>query len=311
MLYSQPFAQSPEQTILPRLAKEEFIMPRRTFDRSTSGIGNVIDMKTKKPVEKAVIPIICERIRCYRELAGMEQKEMAKALGITGNSISNWENGRSRPDINLIPALCELLHVTLYELFDMEDPTSSLTTGEQMHIDTYRQLSRGNQYAVDKLTDSLLTVQRAEECRNIRQLPFYDRKLAAGTGDPTEFEDRFTPLFLYADNIDSRADCVFGVNGNSMEPVYHNGDLVLVERIPGGADLKEGETGAFIIGNETYIKNLGKDGLHSLNPDYKTIRFHDNDIVYLIGRVLARLDPDKDIARQDDIEKYMAIHGDY
>ena len=96
-----------------------------------------------------------------------------------------------------------------------------------------------------------------------------------------------------------------------MEPVYHNGDLVLVERIPGGADLKEGETGAFIIGNETYIKNLGKDGLHSLNPDYKTIRFHDNDIVYLIGRVLARLDPDKDIARQDDIENYMAIHGDY
>jgi phage repressor protein C with HTH and peptisase S24 domain len=179
-----------------------------------------------------------------------------------------------------------------------------------MHIDTYRQLSRGNRYAVDKLTDSLLTVQRAEECRDIRQLPFYDRKLAAGIGDPTEFEDKFTPLFLYADKIDSRADCVFGVNGDSMEPAYHDGDLVLVERIPDGADLKEGETGAFIIGNETYIKNLGKDGLHSLNPDYKTIRFHDHDIVYLIGRVLSILDPDKDIARPDDVEKYMAIHGD-
>ena len=97
-------------------------MPRRSFDRSTSGTGNVIDMKTMKPVEKASLPIICERIRHYRELAGMEQKELAERLGITGNSVSNWENGRSRPDINLIPALCDLLHVTLYELFDISSP---------------------------------------------------------------------------------------------------------------------------------------------------------------------------------------------
>ena len=285
-------------------------MPRRSFDRSTPDTGNVIDMKTKKPVEKAAIPIICERIRHYRELAGIEQKELAGKLGITGNSVSNWENGRSRPDINLIPALCELLHVTLYELFDMEDPTISLTAGEQMHIGTYRQLSRGNQYAVDNLTDSLLQVQLAQECPDIIKLPFYERKLAAGIGDPTEFEGDFKPLFLYAGRIDSRANCVFGVNGDSMEPAYHDGDLVLVERIPGGADLMEGETGAFIIGNETYIKNLGKDGLHSLNPDYKTILFHDQDIVYLIGRVVGRLDPDQDIARPDEIEKYLTIHGD-
>ena len=285
-------------------------MPRRTFDRSTSGTGNVIDMKTKKPIEKATLPIISERVRYYRELAGMEQKELATKLGITGNSVSNWENGRSRPDINLIPQLCELLHVTLYELFAMDDPNVSLTAGEQMLIDSYRQLTRGNQYAVETLTDTLLNVQYAEECRDIRKLPFYERSLAAGIGDPTEFEDDFTPIFLYADNIDGRADCVFTVNGDSMEPKYHNGDLVLVERIPGGADLSEGETGAFIIGNETYIKNLGKDGLHSLNPDYKTILFNDVDTVYLIGRVVGILDPAEDIAHQEDVEKYMAIHGE-
>lgn len=284
-------------------------MPRRTFDRSTPGTGSVIDMKTGKPAVKTTLPIICERIRHYRELAGMEQKELAARLGITGNSVSNWENGRSRPDINLIPGLCELLHVTLYELFDMEDPNLILTHGEQLHIDTYRQLSAGNRYAVDTLTDSLLAVQKAQERPGIRQLPFYERKLAAGIGDPTEFEESSAPLFLYDAQIDRRADCVFGVNGDSMEPEYHDGDLVLVERIPDGSDLSEGETGAFIIGNETYIKNLGKDGLHSLNPDYRTILFHEADTVYLIGRVLGRLDPDHDIARPEDVERYKAIHG--
>lgn len=284
-------------------------MPRRTFDRSTSGEGKVIDMKTGKPVEKPSIPIICERIRYYRELMGMEQKELARLLGITGNSISNWEKGRSRPDINLIPRICEILHATLYELYGMEDPTITLTAGEQMHIDTYRQLTKGHQYAADRLADTLLNVQIAETCPDISQLLFFERSLAAGIGDPTEFDDEGTPIFLYTDQINTRADCVFSVNGDSMEPEYHNGDLVLVERIPDAPDLTEGETGAFIVGNETYIKNFGSDGLHSLNPKYAVMKFSDEEAVYLIGRVLGLLDPSA-IADQRDVEKYMAIHGD-
>ena len=282
-------------------------MPRRTFDRSTSGEGKVIDMKTGKPVEKPSIPIICERIRYYRELMGMEQKELARLLGITGNS--NWEKGRSRPDINLIPRICEILHATLYELYGMEDPTITLTAGEQMHIDTYRQLTKGHQYAADRLADTLLNVQIAETCPDISQLQFFERSLAAGIGDPTEFDDEGTPIFLYTDQINTRADCVFSVNGDSMEPEYHNGDLVLVERIPDAPDLTEGETGAFIVGNETYIKNFGSDGLHSLNPKYAVMKFSDEEAVYLIGRVLGLLDPSA-IADQRDVEKYMAIHGD-
>ena len=284
-------------------------MPRRTFDRSTSGEGKVIDMKTGKPVEKPSIPIICERIRYYRELMGMEQKELARLLGITGNSISNWEKGRSRPDINLIPRICEILHATLYELYGMEHPTITLTAGEQMHIDTYRQLTKGHQYAADRLADTLLNVQIAETCPDISQLLFFERSLAAGIGDPTEFDDEGTPIFLYTDQINTRADCVFSVNGDSMEPEYHNGDLVLVERIPDAPDLTEGETGAFIVGNETYIKNFGSDGLHSLNPKYAVMKFSDEEAVYLIGRVLGLLDPSA-IADQRDVEKYMAIHGD-
>ena len=282
-------------------------MARRTFDRSTSGEGNVIDMKTGKPALRPTLPVICERIRYYRELIGMEQKELARQIGVTGNSVCNWENGRARPDINLIPEICRVLGVTLYELFDMEDPTVTLTAGEQMHIDSYRQLTRGHRFAVDRLTDSLISAQIAESCPDIRQLQFFERSLAAGIGDPTEFDDEGIPIFLYADKINGRADCVFTVNGDSMEPEYHHGDMVLVERIPDAPDLAEGETGAFITGNETYIKNFYEDGLHSLNPKYPVMTFQGEEAVYLIGRVLGVLDPSA-IARDSDVEKYMAIH---
>ena len=114
-------------------------------------------------------------------------------------------------------------------------------------------------------------------------------------------------IFIYTDRINVRANCVFTVNGDSMEPAYHNGDLVLVERIPDGPDLAEGETGAFIVGNETYIKDFYEDGLHSLNPKYPVMTFHGEEAVYLIGRVLGILDPSA-IAAETDVEKYMAIH---
>ena len=282
-------------------------MARRTFDRSTSGEGNVIDMKTGKPVERPTLPVICERIRYYRELVGMEQKELARRIGVTGNSVSNWENGRARPDINLLPEICRVLDVTLYELFDMDDPTITLTAGEQMHIDSYRQLTKGHRFAVDRLTDDLISVQIAESCPDISQLQFFEKSLAAGIGDPTEFEEESIPIFVYTDRINVRANCVFTVNGDSMEPAYHNGDMVLVERIPDGPDLDEGETGAFIVGNETYIKNFYEDGLHSLNPKYPVMTFQGEEAVYLIGRVLGILDPSA-IAAETDVEKYMAIH---
>ena len=84
-------------------------MPRRTFDRSTSSESNVIDMNTRKPVAKNMMPVICERIRFYRKQMGMEQKTLARMVGVTANAVCNWESGCYRPDVNLLPDICEAL----------------------------------------------------------------------------------------------------------------------------------------------------------------------------------------------------------
>ena len=222
-------------------------MPRRSIERSVPGTGNVIDMKTGKTVKKPALPVVCERVRFFRERMGIEQKELAKMIGVTGNAVSNWENGRGRPDLNLIPELCEALHITMYDLFGLKDPTEQYTAGEQMHIEQYRELTPGHRTAVDQLMDTLIRVQVAENAPLLRRLTYYSRSLAAGFGDPTEFEDEGEPIWLYASREVDRADCVFTVNGNSMEPRFHNGQDVLVQRIIGSFDLKFGEIGAFII----------------------------------------------------------------
>ncbi len=249
------------------------------------------------------LPVICEKIRYYREKRGIEQKEIAEKLGITGNSVSNWETGRSRPDVNLLPAICSVLNITFYELFDLDDPESYITTEQKELMEKYSSLSKGHQYAVDNLIESLLTIENKDNCPEIKVLLYFRRSLAAGIGDPTEFEEDAEQVYVYSTSETKRADSIFRINGNSMEPVFSDGQDVLVQRISSDKTLKPGEIGAFIIGNETYIKRYEKDGLYSFNPDYPVMHFYNEESVYLIGRVIGTLKPD-DYVNESDIKKY-------
>ena len=76
------------------------------IESSTPSEGKDVDMKIEKPVTKPILSVICERIHYYRNQMGTEQKPLADLVGVTANSVSNWKNGRSRPDVNLLPGIC-------------------------------------------------------------------------------------------------------------------------------------------------------------------------------------------------------------
>ena len=283
-------------------------MPRRKIELQAPNDRSVIDLSTGKPAERNAPPLICERIRFFREKKNLEQKAFAARLGVTANAVSNWECGRSRPDVNLLPAVCEALDITFYDLYNMKLPDNPFSAREKALVDGYRRLSLGNRYAIDKAVETLGFIQDAESRPEIRRLLYFSRSLAAGAADPTEFEQDAEPVYLYASPEVDRADYVFNVNGDSMEPDYHTGDLALVERLSGGASLRYGEIGAFIVGNETYIKQYEEDGLHSLNRRYEVLRFGEEQAVYLIGRVVGIVSQ-KDIPADADVEAYLTLRS--
>ena len=279
------------------------MMGRRAFESEKS---RVIDIHTGKPADEAPLPTICERVRHYRTLRKIEQKELARQLNITPNSVSNWECGRSRPDVSLLPELCRVLEITPFELMGMHNP-AVYSEHERLHMDKYRKLAGRDRYLVDNMMDSMLVMREAENSPKLIRLPYFEKPLAAGIGDPTEFEGLSEEIYLYETDEYRRADYVFRVNGDSMEPDYRSGDLVLVERVPSGLTLQEGEIGAFIVGNEMYIKEYRADGLHSLNKKYDVLKFDADQAVYLIGKVLTVLDPES-IASQSDVERFLLLH---
>ncbi len=56
-----------------------------------------------------------------RKKQNLTQEELAIKLGITAKAISKWENGRSLPDVSIMNELCEILKISLNELFAGEN----------------------------------------------------------------------------------------------------------------------------------------------------------------------------------------------
>ena len=284
-------------------------MSRKAINREPTGERRIIQLYSDM-TEAPSLPAVCERIRYYRKKKGMEQKQLAQMLGITGNAVTNWENGRSRPDIQTLPRLCEILNISLYELLGLPDPYIQYTQDEQSIITDYRALSEAHQKFVQKMVCDLRMTEKLVVMRSITKVAHPPHSLAAGIGDPSECYDDAEELYLHSSPLIDSADYVFDVSGDSMEPNYHNGDMVLVRKLSSISDLNYGDVGAFTMENELYIKVFEEKGLRSYNPAYRLMPYNEYESIFLIGQVIGVLQED-DFATQDEIQLYETMSTEH
>ena len=55
-----------------------------------------------------------------RKEKNITQQELAEILNITDRAISKWENGKCMPDVGIMQELCEILNITINDLFSGE-----------------------------------------------------------------------------------------------------------------------------------------------------------------------------------------------
>jgi len=118
-----------------------------------------------------------------------------------------------------------------------------------------------------------------------RAVVLYELPVSAGVG--VFLDGVGTSEILIPDNAKTGdADFALRISGNSMEPKYHNGDILLVEETDG---VEVGEAGIFILDGAGYFKIFGGDRLISLNPEYNDIPLRDFREVTCCGRVVGKL----------------------
>ena len=237
-----------------------------------------------------------ELIRRQRKEKKMNQEELGALVKVGKNAVGAWEAGRSRPDVGSVPVICEALGLSLEEFFGF--PGKSGESGEYSGISgeeradllrRYGVLNPYNRQVIMRQMDMLHQMQ--EDTRKPRKIiRLFRNELAASAGPGETLEaTRGEEVYLFADQATETADEIIRVNGNSMEPTFMDGDLVLVKH---ASRVRPGEIGVFICGDTGYIKEYREDGLHSHNPAYAPLVFSENEPVHCVGRVLGRVRED-------------------
>ena len=240
-------------------------------------------------------------IREKRTALGLNQAELASAVGVSRNTVAGWETNHSRPDLSTLPDLCRALQISLNTFFGREGRNAE----EDRVLAVYFALEERDRESIlwqmEALRDHRAAVRRqiaevpkkpaAVTVRSGGKLPktveLYESNLGAAAGFGGALgEAQGEKTVLWADRDTERADEIITVCGRSMEPTFQDGDRVLVQHT---ATLREGEIGIFLVDNEGYIKEYRRDGLHSHNPEYRTMTFHEDQTVRCIGRVIGKV----------------------
>lgn len=103
---------------------------------------------------------------------------------------------------------------------------------ENTMLTQYRKLSTVSKKMVDRMISTMLQEEMDARDQYLRStyiiLPLEGTPAAAGTG--CTFNDlKPEPLFVKRSRFSEAADAVVRVSGPSMEPLYHNDDLVYVQ----------------------------------------------------------------------------------
>ena len=221
----------------------------------------------------------------HRKEHKIKQSELALKLEyydifVKPNTVSAWESGLSIPNSKQLLAICEILNIyDIYTEFVSPNP-----------INPFRNL---NETGVAKVMDYIHLLEKSGEYKTADIIPIHilrERKVfyttvSAGTGSFLDGED----YEIYT-SPDIPEEASFGVyvSGDSMEPRYHNEELIWIEQTE---QLEDGEIGIFYLDGNAYVKKFqnNENGTYlvSLNKKYNPIPVTENNSFKIFGRVLA------------------------
>lgn len=71
---------------------------------------------------------IGEKILLFRRREGLSRTQVAEALGVAVQTVANYENGLTLPDVSSLNTLADILHVTMdMILFDPKEEAKRCT----------------------------------------------------------------------------------------------------------------------------------------------------------------------------------------
>lgn len=237
------------------------------------------------------------KLKNLRLKAGYTQKDVYEHFNIPQSTFSSWEVGKSEPSGEMLIKLCEYYKCDMIKEFSSDE---DLTYKEWKVIEKYRFLDdlgrKYIDYELDRETKRITELKKLKnelhsihtdipEEHSLSRIISYHQQLASAGNGQVVFEDMPVDRIKIPDIPKyKRVSYAIGVNGHSMEPLYSDGDILLVEPT---CQIEIGEIGIFIVDGEAFVKKLGDGELISLNKGYPNITL--TEYSNCMGRVVDKL----------------------
>lgn len=251
---------------------------------------------------------IGEIIKDFRKQNKLSMEAFAKQASMSKAYVSVLErNKRPNTDKPVIPSIptiknvANAMGISFDELFNMLDDTQLISleskefTNENTDIlSIYNDLHHPRQQKVYHYAKEQLAEQQAEsnvvhlsdtieEDTEPYQMRYYG-PISAGTGEWVEDEHVEMRSF---EQVPFGADFCLKVNGDSMEPTFHNGEYVFIRK---EEEARNGTIGAIIVNGDAFLKKIVIEDndirLVSLNPAYDDIIITEHDTYRYVGTVV-------------------------
>ena len=175
--------------------------------------------------------------------------EGLKACGVnlTKAAVNKWETGETVPNIYQFLAVTALLGMDDRLGSYREDASQELNQEGLRKLEEYRRdlVSSGNYRPAEK----------PKPVSQFREIAVAYMPAAAGTGNWLDDTEAYEMVSVPAQEIPKGAELGIRISGDSMEPVFHDGQIVWVQRC---SQLNVGEVGIFSYDNQAYIKVYGE-----------------------------------------------------
>ncbi|WP_455452992.1 helix-turn-helix domain-containing protein [Streptococcus salivarius] len=221
-----------------------------------------------------------EKLKARRKELKLTQKDIADKLGISYQAYSAWERGVKEPSKEKVKKLEQILDVPIGYFTELEI------------VRLYNALSDEGKGQALRYVRKL--VQR-EQCKNV--VPIAEKlyeyhvyeKMSAGIGSSVYNDQDYDTVYF---DEELAHDFASWVSGDSMEPKYQNGSVVLIRET--GFDY-DGAVYAVVWNSQTFIKKVYREenGLRlvSINKDYKDIRIPYDGNPRIVGKIVGDFMP--------------------
>ena len=221
--------------------------------------------------------VIGEKIKQYRLANGWTQQELGTKIGMSKNAIGNYEKGFRSPKKNTMFDLAKAFSISIDDLFP---PVQKDSASDIQSI--YDELEPNRQRKVITYAEKLWDEQKNEEEAKINEvseaISLYQVEVVSETAAACGFNYGFgyedTDIeTIEVDEKPPHHEIATKVSGDSMQPVYQDGDILyLVDK---GLTTYNGDLAVIAYGDRSYFKKIytenGRLRLVSLNDKYEDI----------------------------------------